>query len=94
MTDTTHTLKQVRDLLADPSRWTKGEFARNAKGKCTLYVSKDAVCFCLDGALMRVTTNDPTSYRRSVNAVREAISRRHYRDGYITFNDDPNANAR
>jgi hypothetical protein len=35
--------------------WTQGAFARRANGRVIGYESDDASCFCIAGALMRVT---------------------------------------
>lgn len=48
-------LKATRELLSAPERWTKGRYARNADGSCVPPTAPGAVCFCLEGALCRVT---------------------------------------
>lgn len=42
---------KVHELLADPSRWTKGSYACDKNGKDTFFDSEKAVCFCLAGAV-------------------------------------------
>ena len=49
--------RQVRELLAVPERWTQGWLARDANGVGCPPTSKRAVCWCLDGAMRRVTRN-------------------------------------
>lgn len=48
------TLKEVRDLLAESSRWTKGHFAKKSKlGYSGVPVnSVEATCWCLEGACL------------------------------------------
>lgn len=53
MNATVTVLKNTRTVLADPKNWTKGEFARDAKGNGTTSMNKGAVCFCLMGAVSR-----------------------------------------
>jgi len=44
---------KVKELLADPARWTQGEFARNADGCKTSSDDDHAVCWCLSGAIKK-----------------------------------------
>jgi hypothetical protein len=48
----------MRELLADPKRWTKGEAARNASGYFTPPFEREAVCWCLLGAAAKVVGSD------------------------------------
>lgn len=43
-----------KKLLSDPSRWTKGHFARDANGLHIDYLSKNAVCWCQFGAAQKI----------------------------------------
>ncbi len=47
-------LQAVRDLLADPERWTQGALARDAHGLSTLGITSESTCFCLMGALYKL----------------------------------------
>jgi hypothetical protein len=42
-------VQKMKELLADPAHWTKGVFARDAKGNPTPHW-KEGTCFCLAGA--------------------------------------------
>jgi hypothetical protein len=42
---------KIKELLADPNRWTQHAPARDAEGACTLSFHPDAVKWCLSGAL-------------------------------------------
>lgn len=46
-------LEAARDLIRDPSHWTKGALARDANGKAV--GTNRGVCFCTLGALTRAT---------------------------------------
>lgn len=48
-------LKGMRELLAEPEHWTQGWFARDKYGMQCQPASKEAVCFCLTGASIRVS---------------------------------------
>lgn len=49
------TLKAMRELLVDPSRWAKFNRARNARGYSVEPTSRDACQWCLVGAHAKVT---------------------------------------
>ena len=44
---------KVKELLADPARWTQEWFARNADGCKTSSDDGHAVCWCLSGAIKK-----------------------------------------
>jgi hypothetical protein len=48
-------LKGARELLSDPTRWAKGYYAYTADGQQTSPVTPEAACFCVWGALDKVT---------------------------------------
>lgn len=50
---TIHILKEARELLSDPQRWTQKVYARNEGGSSTREIQK-AVCWCPLGALAKV----------------------------------------
>ena len=71
------------ELLADPKAWTKNALARNASGgECTPY-APGAVCWCLEGAMMRCfcSASDERRLSRALNDL-----------GFekVSFNDSPN----
>lgn len=47
-------LTGVRELLTDPTHWTKDTEARFMNGGRALAEDKEAVCFCLQGAAIHV----------------------------------------
>jgi len=50
-------LRQARELLADPKRWTQGTGARAGDGLATGVHSANAICWCAWGALVYVHTD-------------------------------------
>jgi len=44
---------KVRDLLTDESKWTKGQLAKDKEGWRCAPDYKDAVCWCLYGAIYK-----------------------------------------
>lgn len=47
-------LIEARQLLSDPSHWTKGADARNSRGESVPYMAETACKFCILGAIFRV----------------------------------------
>lgn len=50
-TSVTKIIRNVRELLQDPQRWTKETLARDEQGETRLPESPKATCWCLLGAL-------------------------------------------
>lgn len=62
--DELQALRDIRDLLEPPERWTKGAFARtapDAEGRVDAD-SPHATCWCLEGACWRVTGEPYSSF--------------------------------
>lgn len=72
-----HTAKEVliemRELLSDPARWTKGAGSRDAAGTATNSSGLDATCFCLWGAEAHVLSKHGLLGSRRVEAEVDAI---------------------
>lgn len=51
---TSDILVAAKELLSDPSRWTKGALARNENGEQISYNATTATCWCTVGAVARV----------------------------------------
>lgn len=51
-------LRELRKLLEDPRRWTKGTFARNIEGFEVSASNPDAVCWCLEGAIAKIVGDE------------------------------------
>lgn len=52
--DLAEQLRAARDLIADPTRWTQGSFARDADGDPCGSRHPAACQWCLEGALVKV----------------------------------------
>lgn len=50
MTKTSELLRAAKAKIEDPNRWTKGEYARDERGKPVNIASQEAVCWCVLGA--------------------------------------------
>lgn len=46
-------LRTARELLSDPTKWTRGEYARDRYGDAVPSAHAEAVCWCAYGALDR-----------------------------------------
>lgn len=55
-------LTRARDLIAEPTHWTKGEFARNEYGYSVGIDSPNACCFCTIGAVRRACYEEGLTY--------------------------------
>ena len=60
----------VLTLLSDPTKWTQGENARNARGEATSPISEDAVCWCVLGAVRYCSVDAMQAFD-----VRDALNR-------------------
>ena len=49
-------LKMARDLIQEPGAWVKGSHAQDDRGEEIAPEEPDAVCFCLEGAIIRALT--------------------------------------
>jgi len=56
-------LSKARDLLSDPSRWTKCANARDLNGHTVTINSDQAFRFCLSGAIFKTETKVYTTGR-------------------------------
>ncbi len=52
-----HILESVRDLIKDPANHTTKTNARNQFGKVVSARGETATCFCLNGAIVRTTSD-------------------------------------
>jgi hypothetical protein len=46
-------LKDARAIIEDPAKWTRGKAAADASGRFVQPTARDAVCWCVQGALER-----------------------------------------
>lgn len=70
---TTHQiLVQLRDLLADPKRWTKHQMARTETNYPVSPLSEEAAKWCLLGGLCKIT-NDNRGFSSAYIGARLAL---------------------
>ena len=48
---------KVRELLADPEKWTQGHYARASSGLSVGAFSEAAKCWCMEGAIRKCYPN-------------------------------------
>lgn len=78
-------LVAARALIADPARWTQGEFARSNTGAGCLVSARNRVSLCALGAADAATRDEPTSTR--LNNVVDQLRRHTGGMSLSTFND-------
>ncbi|MDH7796408.1 MULTISPECIES: hypothetical protein [unclassified Beijerinckia] len=79
-------LQAIRQLLDTPDRWTKNFNARDALGRQALPDDDNATCWCLNGAMIKITD---ARYTRRYDALDSALNAAvPGRTGFITFNDN------
>lgn len=73
----------VKELLTSPEKWTRGESARDINGRPVMTDSKEAVSWCLVGALMKCYRGSKVAYLRTRigNLLQISVE---------GWNDDPN----
>lgn len=74
---------KLRELFSDPTKWTKGVYARDANGYKTPDISTDATCWCLVGGVNRCYWD--TDRVGIFNRITEALPTGF--DNIATFND-------
>ena len=78
------------ELLSDPAKWTKGDYAKDSSGEGVKPNSEKAVCWCMLGALL-VVYQDYCDYLLTLDRSKKALSKFlgvDYPDIGV-FNDDP-----
>ena len=83
MTPAEH-LRQVKELLTDPSKWTKGAFARSEDGHMRMLSDPDVFSRCASAAL-RADNRGP--YLDSRSFLLDALP--YGQESIVTFNDAP-----
>lgn len=80
-------IQPLYDLLKDPKHWTKGSYAKDAEGLPVSSASPDAVCWCLGGAISKVSDNieDANAY---FNRLEEILTEMYDAESIEEFNDD------
>lgn len=85
------TLRKVRELLTPKEAWTKNALARCSEGFPINPFSTLAVCFCLDGAIMRACSGqnrtDTARVRVTDRRLRMFLKRAHRHRKIFEIND-------
>lgn len=91
MSDISETLRSMRKLLATPESWNQKSSARDSEGKPVAPELPEAVCWCLSGALARVTYHEPIRDKYGCRLYREVhdFFDQKLNMNMIIFNDDP-----
>ena len=83
-------IEKMIETLAQAEAWTKGAFARTAKGRIIGPECKNAKCFCMEGAGLRVDRNGFFDAEHLIEAaVSELFQRRSPYGSIPYFNDHP-----
>lgn len=80
-------LHEIRDLLADPVRWTKGSTGRNIDGEFSLANDSRTVSWCLVGAVHKVCPTDFILGEDVQEELRFTLRKRRCSSGLVFFND-------
>lgn len=82
-------LTDARDLISDPSKWTKGAMARNKDGKLTSPTDEESVSYCAIGALVVCRPIEPyfTTYHKAVRILNRIAKGRSGDKTIDRFND-------
>lgn len=83
MNKTVEAFEKVEALLAKPEAWAKGQYARDRNGYECSATNDKAVCWCIEGAAMRVHSH------ASVIPLMDGVGESRGYDGVVDFNDDP-----
>ncbi|SKB62712.1 DUF6197 family protein [Sphingopyxis flava] len=79
-------LQAIRDLLADPQRWTQHYCGRTIEGTPITVPAREAVCFCLMGAIYQTQGSD---FGGNINEIEDHLNASPLLNGvsYVRFND-------
>jgi len=66
-------LKDARDLISDPAKWTQGSFAKDEQGNIVDAMDSTAVRWCMMGALCHCPARNET-YTRAIDYIRKYTS--------------------
>lgn len=87
------TLEAARALIAEPSRWTKGAYARADTGCALEWDTKVASSYCLIGALKAASGSTGMGYVTAIDIlmymVLGVLANGHSSEILFNWNDDP-----
>ena len=81
-------IEKIEEFLPNSKSWTKSAHARNKSGLGVAYNSREAVCFCLDGAFQNVRRQCdlPEDLVFEITQKLHDAVKPHY-ESYVYFND-------
>ncbi len=83
-------LTGVRDLLSVPGQWHQGDLANDAEGNMEAPDHRNAVCWCLMGAFIKVGAyHEIKSYREARKALMGHLDMKDENFSIIGWNDNP-----
>lgn len=59
-------LKAARELLSTPARWTKLAYARDAGGAAVMPSNANAVCWCIEGSIVKCSGDWSMEWARPI----------------------------
>jgi hypothetical protein len=80
----------LQELFSDESKWTKGASARDAYGNPCRWTSKQAVCFCLYGAIAKAYADDKEHNFKEITDKLRVYVFKQTGQPLSVFNDDFN----
>jgi hypothetical protein len=86
---TLEVLVAARELISEPSRWTQGEYAKDAVGNSVTAISEYACCWCSVGAICKIQ-NDLFPTNPLEDALEAAIHVIGLKRFTVEFNDNHN----
>lgn len=82
-------LREARSLIENPEHWTQRSNARNKNGDVVGPKSTAATCWCINGAVQKVSGNAIVLYTKSVNLLSDAARGLFGTTvGFTTINDE------
>lgn len=82
---TVEVLREARELISDPERWTWGYFAYDAKGNMVEAREISAVCWCASGAILKVTVGGKGALAEATGCLRKVVAN----GDIVALNDGP-----
>ena len=78
---------EARKVLQSPKAWTKGTFARDADGNKVSSYDKNAVCWCLEGAIHKASDSLRGHSTEIWNVMDEFLKEKYGYSSMVAYND-------
>lgn len=77
-------LEDLEEIFSEESAWIKGTYARDSLGDAVYHGDEDAVCFCLVGAIRKITLHKTTlDCHRLVEALQNTSAVRQFSETIV-----------